>query len=86
MANGNGNGNVRMTWNVVLPVSALGLLGALLLNVGRDAQIVLEEDMRDRTQKRWTSEQAVQSHQYIQKDIQACFDAITTHERSHHGQ
>lgn len=47
MANGNGNGNGTAQlsgngWTMILPVGALGLLGALLLSVQKDASVALD--------------------------------------------
>lgn len=103
MANGNGNGAAKITWNVVVPVGALGLLGALMLDVSKDAAIsldvarqhgeellivkgemlMLKQDVRDRTQLRYTSKDAARDALYLQRDIDNCMTLIKDHKAEH---
>ena len=100
----NGNGTVSVSWKLAFPLSALGLLGALLLTVQKDASIaldvakqhgqellllhselrIIEEDIRARTQLRYTSKDAERDLRYIQKDLDACLLTIKEHKKNDH--
>ena len=100
----NGNGTIIGSWKLAFPIGALGLLGALLLTVQKDAAIaldvakqhgqellllhgelqILHEHIRNRTQLRYTSRDAERDFRYIQKDLDACMEAIKEHKKNGH--
>jgi len=96
----NGNGNNRVTWNIVLPVGALALLGSLMQVVSKDASIaldvarqhgeelllirgemtIIEKQLMERTQQRYTSQDAARDHEYIYRDIKQCQEWMKEHD------
>ena len=106
MANGNGNGNgtAKVTWNIAIPIGALGLLGALMLDISKDSGHMqkvmeqhgeemlllkgdihgLEQDMRERTQLRYTSKDADRDFKYLLREIEACKLTAKEHSKDAH--
>lgn len=88
-----------VTWNVVLPMGALGLLGTLMLVVAKDASVgldlarqhgeqlllmnnklhLIEQEMKERTALRYTSEEATRDYAYYNRELERIRKALNEH-------
>ena len=101
MANGDGKG--MTSWTIVVPMSALALLGSLMFMVSKDSAIaldianrqaerllylqaeltVIQSDLRERTQKRYTSDDAFRDHGLMMERIKELETEAKTHIKEH---